>query len=656
MTFALGLLLGCVSSVRSTTGPGGADASPDLAEVAALRDDGTPGDDAATHDTQPARAEGLPFSPGCPADDPWRWANPLPQGQTLTAAWASSARDVWAVGVAGTILHFDGSRWSCVPSGTSQDLRTVWGSGPDDVWAAGTGRGAGTPEILRWDGRRWARVAYATGQNVLAIGGTGRDDVWVFSDALYPAMHWDGTAWTRTATVGSQSIRALWGSRPDDVWAIGFDGAYGVWHWDGSAWNNRTPLPFTVRPYPPLLGIWGRSATEVWAVGYYADEPRVIRWDGSAWQRVTTPATGPLVRVWGSGERDVWILGLRELLHWDGSAWTVRPVGGTPPDLRALWGGVTVTGVRDAWFVGQGGQMVRWDGERWSESPPSAREHQRAVWGASDADVWSVGAQGAALHWDGATWQRVPSGTTEDLVAVWGRSGRDVWAVGARGTSLRWDGARWSPAPVPGAMALADGSGDPEGRAWLVGRGPRSPFIARWDGSQWVPALAGLEGLDRADLRAVWAGDGAVWVVGSLPPVVMGEVRPGPTESVALRWEAMRWVRVATDITGGFADVWGASAGEVYAAGTAGVARWDGARWTLVLRRADTDPPVERLRGLDARHLWAVGGNTVRRWDGVQWTATTFHVPHGAFADLWAADADHLWLVGGLGLIAHHAR
>ncbi len=657
-TFVLGVLLGCASAVGTATGPAAPDATSDHGETTAPREDVLAGGTDAGNvlDAPTARVEGLPFSPGCPADDPWRWANPLPQGQTLTAAWAASERDVWAVGVAGTILHFDGDRWTCVPSGTTQDLRTVWGSGPDDVWAAGTGRGVGTTEILRWDGRRWTRVAYAAGQNVLSIGGTSRTDVWVFSDPLYPAMHWDGAQWTRTTAVGSFAPRALWGSRPDDLWAIGFDGAFGIWRWDGSAWNNRTPLPFAVRPYPPMLGIWGRSANEVWAVGYYADEPRVIRWDGRAWTNVTTPATGPLVRVWGSGERDVWILGIREILHWDGSVWTTRPIGGTVPDLRATWGGVAVSGVREAWFVGAGGQMARWDGERWGESPPAVRQHLRAVWGTSDANVWSVGAQGTILHWDGVAWRSVSSGTTEDLVAVWGRGARDVWSLGARSTSLRWDGARWSPVPVPGAMSLVDGGGDVEGGAWLVGRGARSPLIARWDGSQWAPALAGLDGLDRANLSAVWIGGGSVWVVGSLPPVVMGEVRPPPTESVALRWDGARWVRVATDITGGFEDVWGVGPSEVYALGPAGVARWDGTRWTLVLRRGDNDPPVARLRGLDERHLWAVGGNTLQRWDGVQWTTTTFRVPHSPFADLWAADPDHLWLVGSLGLIARYAR
>jgi hypothetical protein len=44
----------------------------------------------------------------CSADN-WRWRNPLPQGNFLNGVWGSGASDVWAVGGAGTILHWDGS-------------------------------------------------------------------------------------------------------------------------------------------------------------------------------------------------------------------------------------------------------------------------------------------------------------------------------------------------------------------------------------------------------------------------------------------------------------------------------------------------------------------------------------------------------------------
>src|SRR5215813_14620495 len=47
----------------------------------------------------------------CSGDD-WCWRNPLPQGNPLDGVRGSGASDVWAVGEAGTILHFDGSAWT----------------------------------------------------------------------------------------------------------------------------------------------------------------------------------------------------------------------------------------------------------------------------------------------------------------------------------------------------------------------------------------------------------------------------------------------------------------------------------------------------------------------------------------------------------------
>ena len=73
----------------------------------------------------------------------------------MLGTWGSSANDVWAVGLAGTILHYDGTSWSPVSSPTAETLWSVWGSAPDDVWAAG---GNGT--LLRWNGEAWRVFAF----------------------------------------------------------------------------------------------------------------------------------------------------------------------------------------------------------------------------------------------------------------------------------------------------------------------------------------------------------------------------------------------------------------------------------------------------------------------------------------------------------------
>ena len=45
--------------------------------------------------------------------------------------------DVWALGEAGTVLHWNGVAWATVPSGTATNLNAVWSSGPGSVFAVG---------------------------------------------------------------------------------------------------------------------------------------------------------------------------------------------------------------------------------------------------------------------------------------------------------------------------------------------------------------------------------------------------------------------------------------------------------------------------------------------------------------------------------------
>ena len=111
----------------------------------ALGGDGAPPDAAVDTDGPPdagAIADAGPDAGGGAAavcsPDGWCWENPLPQGNSLQAVWGSGASDVWVVGRAGTILHWDGVGWSPIPSGTSAVLSAVWGSGADDAWAVGS--------------------------------------------------------------------------------------------------------------------------------------------------------------------------------------------------------------------------------------------------------------------------------------------------------------------------------------------------------------------------------------------------------------------------------------------------------------------------------------------------------------------------------------
>jgi len=56
----------------------------------------------------------------------------------LYSIWGSSSSDVFAVGSSGAILHYDGSAWSAMNSGTEESFNGVWGSSSSDVFAVGS--------------------------------------------------------------------------------------------------------------------------------------------------------------------------------------------------------------------------------------------------------------------------------------------------------------------------------------------------------------------------------------------------------------------------------------------------------------------------------------------------------------------------------------
>ena len=82
----------------------------------------------------------------------WKTAS-SPLMHTFWATWGSASDDVWAVGVAGKILHYTGGTWTEATSGHDKDLRGVWGKSKSDVWAAGS-----DGWILHYDGTAWSRT------------------------------------------------------------------------------------------------------------------------------------------------------------------------------------------------------------------------------------------------------------------------------------------------------------------------------------------------------------------------------------------------------------------------------------------------------------------------------------------------------------------
>jgi hypothetical protein len=575
----------------------------------------------------------------------WRWQNPLPQGNTLNGIWGSRADDVWAVGNGGTILHWGGSAWTAVPSGSTAHLRAAWGSSSSDVWAVGS---AGT--TLHWDGSAWAKVASGSTVQLNGLWGSGRDDVWAVG-AGGTILRWRGARWEDAGKNGGPSnvvtkdLNGVWGNGLDDVWAVGqFDQTVDpasrhrtMLHWDGSAWTNLDPESGYGNSRPDLTCVWGNGPGDVWMGELSSDMNGSLRhWVGAGWAVVNPVfgvSAGAYRGVWGTGPDDVWAVGdggqILQIFLIPGYFQTSRRVpSDTTNGLCGVWG----SAANDVWAVGEAGTIVHWDGTAWTSASSGGAVVLSGVHGTGADDAWAVGRDGAALHWNGSTWTPVSTATTVTLNDVWTAKVDgvdDVWAVGPYGVILHGRGAQWT-LMTGGASSLTAVWGSGPYDIWAAGA---AGTILHGNGVGWEA----VSSKTASALNGVWgSGPFDVWAVGA--------------EGTILHWDGAGWTLVESGTTQSLHGVWGSGASDVWAVGEAGIIlHWDGAGWSGVSSGIAND--LARVWGSWASDAWAVGSEgVVLRWDGTSWSAVTSGTRNTLNA-VWGSGPSDVHVVGDIGTI-----
>jgi hypothetical protein len=289
-----------------------------------------------------------------------------------------------------------------------------------------------------------------------------------------------------------------------------------------------------------------------------------------------------LFAVGASSPTDIWAVGLTAI-HYDGTAWTGFPLPGIDGELGHQMEAVAVLSPTNAWAVGSysisdtmNGDILHWDGSKWSEFPnPADPEYYMvSIAAISEDDIWVGGCIPVGFeHFDGTQWTWVPSAGTggvdgESCVqGISALSTSDVWAAGwtqdgedIDSTQIQhWDGTQWTLTPSPnvgtgsnqlfGVVALADDN------VWAVGSSipkpdtgieyPNKTLIEHWDGASWtvVPSpnlnYGGyardnvLQGIVALSLDDLWAFG---WV----------DSNPGPESpylliTLVLHWDGTSW-------------------------------------------------------------------------------------------------------------------
>jgi hypothetical protein len=312
----------------------------------------------------------------------WKKVNaPDPAGATqlyIAGVSADSVTDAWAVGDYQTSSspqlplteHWNGTTWKKVksptPSGaTLTSLNGVSAVSATDAWAAGYYDSSGDqlPLTVHWNGTAWKKVTVpapsgATSISLQGVSAVSATDAWAAGDYLNSSnvwepliLHWNGTTWTQAAVTAPSggsftTLNGVSAVSATDAWAVGnYTNSSGTpvpltEHWNGSAWTQvASPAPRGAQN-TYLQGVSAVSAADAWAVGDSGNgsgvqSPVILRWNGTTWKQVKSPApSGATVTslngVSADSATDAWAAGnygnssgVSEslILHWNGTAW-----------------------------------------------------------------------------------------------------------------------------------------------------------------------------------------------------------------------------------------------------------------------------------------------------------------------------------------------
>jgi len=264
----------------------------------------------------------------------------------------------YAVGESGNIFQWDSKEWKEESSGCNKSLDGIKAFSKDNAWAVGE---QGT--VLRKTAQGWNNVNIGAGEGLIDVdGGYANNKI--------------------------------------DLYIVGTGGS--IYHHDGSHWNKMQPTTNN------LFGVWYKSTESVWAVG---DKGDVQHYNGSSWNKVAVPTNEPLLSVSGTvdndGHEEILVVGGGgNILHYSHYKWTKevydpthhhfiqgRQSSQAADDLNS----VSFAGAGDAWVVGNGGTLLRYNGSGWSEGDSGTTENLYCIDALDPNDVMAVGNGGAAV-------------------------------------------------------------------------------------------------------------------------------------------------------------------------------------------------------------------------------------------------------------------
>jgi hypothetical protein len=570
----------------------------------------------------------------CP-DKLWANVSTDPVYPSLHDIHGVSSQSVFVVGAGGTILHFNGTDWTPMASGTQVDLVGVWAESDNDVYAVGRSI------LLHHDGISWGELSgpisahacdvivsggsvyiaaggavqelaggtwstttfpcesgdwYDVCDNIVSLTphpqggwyGVGKRAIWYdFVDEKYGLLYANGVYVAHDPTPGE--FTDAWASA-DELYIVHrpiYSSGNEIYYTSG----GTTLAPMPEQPALSVMNIFG----DTYPFGV-AGDGRLTWYDGASWLETSQSAGVGYGEVWGTSPGDVYGLGGTYIYRYDGAGFAVYGDEGGPGSFPLV----------DAWVD----------------------ENQ---------DVWAVG-NTELYRYDGAQW-RSEATVPGKINAMWGRASNDIYLVDDGGNVVRYDGAGQTTVSLD-ADRLWDITESRAGDMYAVGeKGVGRVF--RFDGSAWTLFQDNLSAACTAVLFTQQGGYPDYLVVGT---------SEGDVYRYAGGWRHFANVFYPDDPVR-ILDLWGISHDQVLAAGDGPLIANINLRLQSVVTVYDTPTKVFRLWGRSTNDVWGAGNNgSVLHFDGSTWFpdastgVTQFGVAGAGPCDVYlVGDGGNVW-------------
>lgn len=563
-----------------------------------------------------------------------------PSSNNLNGLVMLSAKDGWAVGDGGIILHYQGSSWSQIPSGTTASLYGLsFGppSTPSPNAGFTVGGSTGSAAALFWNGVAWSVATsglLSSAGRLASVFLVSSSDAWTVDADAGGIWHWSGTpglggGWSRVSSAIA-GLESIFMTSATDGWAVGVGGI--IYHYSSGGWTLFSTVGNT------LNSVFMLTPAEGWAVG---NGGVIYHYSAGSWNGPVSPAStnNDLRSVFMTSQTEGWAVGASgTILHFLNGVWTAKAQNLSPTNqnLNAVcFSGST------GWAVGDSGTLVQVGGPLPQGIPATSLQ---SVFLLSERDGWIVGCstggcnsgagEPVVAHWDGTSSTRATvAGPAADLYSVFMTNPSDGWAVGGVGSTpliLHYTRGSWNQVPAPStryvlhSIFMTDSD-----HGWAVGDGGT---ILRNSGGSW----GAISSPTTNALRSVFMqGDSDGWAVGDGGTIIRYQGSSG------------QWFKVPGPTSVHLNSVCLLDSSHGWAVGAGGtILHYDGNVWTSVAGSVSKD--LKSVFQGTPREAWAVGDSaTILHWTGISWYPETPSPPLPGTPDLQSV----FILPSGFGLV-----